>query len=412
MKRAVLIASVSLSVLALACNKNDGGGGQAAPGSSAGGAKPEAGTFRIGVITSLTGKEQAFGQAHKGGYTVALADLNAKGGVLGKPIELVYYDDQSKPDQAVQGVSKLVDQDKVTVLLGAYSSENTRAIVPAVTQKKIPLIIPTATADNVLESGSEWVFRICAGANAYATATLAFLNANGAPKTIAIVSENTNFGQSNAKSMHTLALAAGMDIVAEEAYQASSPDYKSLLQRVKEKNPEVVYFASYLLDASTLMRQSEQLGLSPKYFTSAGTGFASPEFPTDKGAGKYAEYTFSVSQWLPTAKWAGSKEFDDAFFKLTNSHPAYHAMEAYATLVTAVAAIDAAKSADSTAIRDAIRKVDIQTPFGPVKFDAKGQNPHPLLITQVQNGQYKAVFPAEAAETKPVIPTPAWSERK
>jgi len=378
-----------------------------------GGDKPESATFKIGVITSLTGSAAAFGQAHKNGYTIAVNDINAKGGILGKQVELDYYDDQSKPDQAVQGVSKLVDQDHVPIILGAYSSESTRALVPAVTQKMVPLIMPTATADNVMESGSPWVSRICAGSGAYAAATLDFLKNNGAPKTIAIVNENTNFGQSNGKSMKAAATAGGMNIVDEEAYQASSPDYKALLQRVKEKDPEVVYFASYLVDATTLMRQSEQVGLSPRYFTSAGTGFAAAEFPTaDKGAGKYAEYTFSVSQWLPTAKWAGSKEFDDAFFKLTSTHPAYHGMQAYAALLVAAAAINNAKSDKPEAIRDAIRAVDLQTPFGPIKFDAKGQNPHPVLITQVQGGQYKVVWPLEVAEAKPIIPAPPWTERK
>ena len=367
-------------------------------------------SFRIGVITSLTGPAAAFGQAHKHGYAVAVAELNARGGILGKPIELLYYDDQSKPDQAVQGVAKLVDQDHVPIILGAYSSENTRAIVPAVTQKHVPLIMPTATADNVMESGSPWVFRICAGSGAYATATVDFLAHNGAPKTLAIVYENTNFGQANASSMKAVATAAGMTVVDEEAYQASSPDYKALLQRVLAKAPEVVYFASYLLDATTLLRQSEQVGLAPKYITSAGTGFAAAEFPTDKGAGKYAEYTFSVSQWLPTAKWPGSKEFDDAFTKLAGSHPAYHAMEAYAALVVAADAIKRAGSDQPAAIADALRKTQLTTAFGPVQFDAKGQNAHPVLITQVQGGQYKVVWPADAAEVKPV-PMPAWSER-
>jgi branched-chain amino acid transport system substrate-binding protein len=311
----------------------------------------------------------------------------------------------------VQGVAKLVDQDHVAVILGAYSSENTRAIVPAVTQKQIPLVMPTATADNVMETGSEWVFRICAGADAYARATVDFLQNNGAPKTLAIVYENTNFGQSNFKSMKANAGAAGLSVVDEEAYQASSPDYKALLTRVKDKEPEAVYFASYLLDATTLMRQSEQVGLSPKFVTSAGTGFAAAEFPTDKGAGKYAEYTFSVSQWLPSARWAGSKEFDDAFVKLTGAHPAYHAMEAYAALLVVAAAANAAASEQPAAIRDALRAADVQTPFGPIKFDKKGQNAHPVLITQVQGGQYRVVWPADAAEAKPV-PTPAWTERK
>src|SRR5208282_2124605 len=371
-------------------------------------------TFKIGVITSLTGQNAAFGQAHKNGYAVALADLNAKGGVQGKPIELVYYDDQSKPDQAVQGVTKLVDQDQVPLILGAYSSENTRAIVPAVTQKQVPLLMPTATADNVMETGSPWVFRVCAGSGAYARATVDFLKRNGNPKTLAIVYENTNFGQSNDKSMREEAQKAGITLVDEEAYQASSPDYKALLQRVKSKNPEVVYFASYLLDASTLMRQAAEVGLNPHYYTSAGTGFAAAEFPTkDKGAGSYAEYTFSVSQWLPSAKWTGSREFDVAFTKLTGAHPAYHAMEAYAALLVAAAAIQKAGNAQPAAIRDAIRAVSLpDTPFGPIHFDERGQNPHPVLITQVQGGQYKVVWSPDDAEAPPILPTPPWSQRQ
>src|SRR5689334_21334679 len=106
---------------------------------------------KIGVITSLTGSQAAFGAAHNNGYAIAMDQINARGGVLGKKIELDLYDDQSKPDQAVQGVSKLVDQDHVPIILGAYSSENTKAIVPAVTQRETPLIIPTATADNVMD---------------------------------------------------------------------------------------------------------------------------------------------------------------------------------------------------------------------------------------------------------------------
>ena len=282
-------------------------------------------TVTIGVITSLTGSQAAFGQAHKNGYAIALAELNAKGGINGKKIDLDFYDDQSKPDQAVQGVNKLVDQDHVPIILGSYSSESTRAIVPVVTAKQVPLIIPTAVADNIMQTGSSWIFRLCAGSGDYARATLSFLKNNGNPKKLAIVYENTNFGLANYKSMNEQAPAAGLDVIDAEAYQASSPDYKALLQRVKSKNPDVVYFASYLLDATTLMRQSEQVNFNPKYYTSAGTGFAVADFPTEKGAGKYANYTYSVSQWLPTASWAGSKEFDQKYFDLTKTHPSFHA---------------------------------------------------------------------------------------
>jgi branched-chain amino acid transport system substrate-binding protein len=368
-------------------------------------------TIKIGVITSLTGSQAAFGEAHKNGYAIALDEINAKGGVLGKKIELDIYDDQSKPDQAVQGVSKLIDQDNVPLILGSYSSESTKAIVGSVTQRETPLIIPTATADNVMDSKSPWVFRICAGANDYARATIAFLKANGAPKTMAIVYENTNFGQANMKAMTAAAKEAGITLVAVESYEAKSPDYKAVLQRVKQANPEVIYYCSYLLDATTLMRQTREVDLNPKYFTSAGTGFAAAEFPTEKGAGKNAEYTFSVSQWLPSAKWAGSKEFDAEYFKRYKSHPQYHAMQAYATLRAAAEAIKNAKSTEPGKIRDAIKNLNVpDTPFGAIKFE-NGQNQHAVLITQIQKGEYRVVFPGDAAEAKPVIPAPAWSQR-
>ncbi len=368
------------------------------------------------MITSLTGTNAAFGQAHKAGYTIAVNDINAAGGVNGRRLEIVYFDDQSKPDRAVQAVAKLVDQEHVPLLLGAYSSESTLAIVPVVTQKQVPLIIPTAVADNIMAVGSPWVFRLCAGSGTFAAATLDFLKSYGDPKNIAIIYENTNFGQANRKSMVEAAQRRGLNVIADEAYQAKSPDYEELLRRVKKRNPDVIYFASYLFDAAALMRQAKQVNLNPKYYTSAGTGFAAPEFPTPTGAGDQAEYTFSVSQWLPSVLWKGSKEFDAKYFQLLNAHPAYHGMEAYAAVIAAKEAIAKAGSLDPTALRDALRQVDIpETPFGPLKFDASGQNAHPVLVTQVlrKKGKldYQVVWPPQEAETRAVIPTPAWTER-
>jgi branched-chain amino acid transport system substrate-binding protein len=369
-------------------------------------------TVKIGVITSLTGSQAAFGEAHKNGYGIALDEINAKGGVLGKKVELDFYDDQSKPDQAVQGVSKLLDQDHVAMLLGAYSSENTKAIINPVTMHQVPLMIPTATADNVMDSKSPWVFRICAGANDYARATIEFLKANGAPKTIAIVYEKTNFGQAAMQAMKEAAQGAGMNVVAVEEYEAKAPDYKAVLRRVKDKNPDVIYFCSYLLDATTLMRQAQEVDLNPKYYTSAGTGFAAAEFPTSKGAGKNADFTFSVSQWLPDAPWPGSKEFDAEYFKRTNTHPQYHAMQAYEALLAVAQAMNNAKSLEPAKVRDAIKNLDLKTSaFGPVKFDANGQNHHVVLITQIQGGKYVVVYPSNVATAKPVIPAPLWTKR-
>jgi len=369
-------------------------------------------TIKIGIVAPLTGSQAAFGEALKNGYLIALDEINAKGGVLGKKLELDFYDDQSKPEQAVQGVSKLVDQDHVPIVLGSFSSESTMAMIPSVTQHQVPLIIPIALADNLLDSKSPWIFRVGASSADYARVTVAFLKDNGAPKTMAIVYENTNFGQSSMKAMTTAAQGAGIKLVATESYEAKSPDYRAVLQRVKRANPEVIYFCSYLLDATTLMRQSQEIDLNPRYYTSAGTGFAIAEFPTSKGAGKNAEYTFAVMQWLPSVRWAGSQEFDAEYVKRTSAHPTHHPMSAYAALQVAARAINEAKSLNSAKIRDAIRNTNLKmTPFGPIQFDASGQNQHPLMITQVQGGQFRIVYPPAAADSKPIIPAPEWSKR-
>ena len=368
---------------------------------------------RIGIITALTGSQQAFGQAHDRGFEIALEEINASGGVLGKPLEVVKYDDQSKADIAAQGVAKLVDQDKVSAIIGSYSSESTKAIVPLVARRGVPLLMPTATADNVLENTQGWSFRLCSGATDYANGMVAFWRDAGLPKSVAIVYENTNFGQANGAAMKKAATEAGIPIVADESYTAKSPSYTAMLQKVKEKAPDAIYFASYLLDATSLMHQSRQVDLNPRIFSAAGTGFSTPEFPTtDKGAGKDAEYTFSVTQWMPESKWPGSAEFAKKFQSRYGAIPAYHAVQAYTALKVMVDAVNRAGKWDPVAIRNALKATDMpRTTFGPIKFDARGQNLHPVLVTQIQKGQYQIVHPKSEATADPILPTPKWSER-
>jgi branched-chain amino acid transport system substrate-binding protein len=213
--------------------------------------------------------------------------------------------------------------------------------------------------------------------------------------------------------MRKAATAANIPIATEESYTAKSPSYTAMLQKVKDKNPDAIYFASYLLDATSLMHQSRQVDLNPRYFTAAGTGFSTPEFPTqEKGAGKDAEYTFSVTQWMPESKWPGSAEFAKKFQARYGSIPAYHAVQAYAALKVMADAVKRAGKWDPTAIRDALKATDLpETIFGPIKFDARGQNQHRVLVTQVQKGQYQIVHPKAEATADPIVPTPKWSER-
>lgn len=365
--------------------------------------------LRIGVITALTGAEAEFGKAHKRGYDLALEEINKGGGILGKQVELITLDDKSKPEEAAKDVDQLVNQENVQLILGSYSSGSTLAVVKKVTSYKTPLIIPTATAKNVMETGSKYAFRINATSDDYANAVVNFLKERNDAKTLALVYEDGNFGTSAAKAMKSAVKNTGINIVAEEQYSKNGVDFKSLLLRVKEKNPDAIYFASYSLDATALMKQSHEVDLNPKYYTAAGTGFSVATFP--KNTGKEAEYTLAAGQWDASAAWKGSKEFDQKIFERTGVHPAYHDVQAYAALYTAKAAIEQAGSYEKEKIREALTKVQLETPFGPIKFDDKGQNPHPVIITQVQEGKFVTVYPKDAATGEAKVPTPPWDQR-
>ena len=182
---------------------------------------------------------EAFGQAHKNGSRWRLNDLNAKGGVMGKKIELGLLR-RPKPSRSggAGGRSKLIDQDHVPIILGAYSSVEYARHCAAVTQKQVPLLMPTATADNVIETGSPWAFRHLRRIGSLCNDPPSdFLKAMNAPKNVAIVYENTNFGQANGQAMDRSGQGQWFRCGRYRGLPGQSPDYKSLLQRVKAKNP-------------------------------------------------------------------------------------------------------------------------------------------------------------------------------
>ena len=364
--------------------------------------------IKVGVISSLTGPEARFGQAQKYGYEMALDEINQTG-VLGKKIELVYQDDTSKPEVASLTVEKLSDRSDIVALMGAYSSSATFPAAAVANRYGIPMLCPSATTDEVTRQGYEWVFRVCASASDYGRTLVEFLTKVADARRLAVVYENTQFGSSVARAALEQAPRASIEIVAYEAYDQGGTDFTPLLTRVKSETPDAVLFVSYLADATLLMRQSKEIDLNPKVFTAGGAGFSLPDFL--KGAGDTAEYTISVTQWTPDAKWTGSREWAEHFRARWNYEPSYHSVQAYMSLKILADAIERAGSTERTAVRDAIRTSDLDSVFGPIHFTDVGQNEHPVAITQVLNGKFVTVWPPAAAIRPPVLPTPQWRAR-
>ncbi|HWC77168.1 MAG TPA: ABC transporter substrate-binding protein, partial [Blastocatellia bacterium] len=368
----------------------------------------DSGTIPIGIISSFTGAEARFGQAHRNGYEMALEEINATG-VLGRQIELLYHDDISKAEAAMSAVEELAENSSVAGIVGAYTSSSTFPATAVADRYQIPMIVPTAVTDEITRQGYQWIFRVCAPAGSYGQGMVEFLRDEVGATRLAIVYENTQFGSSVARAALERAPAEGIQVVAFEAYDSGGTDFTPLLTRVKAENPDSALFVSYLADATLLMRQSKEIDFNPKAFTAGGSGFSLPDFL--KGAGDAAEYTVSITQWTPDAAWTGSRDWAAKFRARYNSEAGYHAVQAYVSLKILVDAIARAGSSNRREVRDALRTTSMDSIFGPISFDELGQNAHPVAITQVLNGKFVTVYPPSAAIRPPVLPTPAWSER-
>ena len=371
--------------------------------------------IKVGVLLPLTGAQAKFGEIEKRSYEMAAEEINAKGGVNGKKIELLFEDDTGKPDVGRSGVEKLISREKVSVITGGYSSSVTAAATPVAQQFKVPFVVCTGSADDITEKGYDYVFRINPAASEYPASVETFLKEVAKDvKTVALLYENSSFGQSSSKSFEEDAKRLGLKILVKEGYQAGAIDFKPILTKVKAANPDMIYMVSYVMDASLLMRQSKELRINPKMFVGGGAGFTLPEFA--KSAGDASDGVFSATLWIETLPFPGAKEYFDKYKKKYGDETEYHGAEAYAAMQVVADALKRAKSITPKDVRDALVATDMKTVFGPVKFISYGkktqQNKLDTYLVQWQKGELEAVWPKSVATKKYIYPTPPWDKRK
>jgi len=361
---------------------------------------------KIGFVNSITGPEAPIGENLSNGVTLAIEDLKKKG----IDVDLLKEDDTGKPETSMAAFEKLATSDKVTGIVGPYSSKCAAALAKLAEKYKVPLLIPVASKDDITRQNLKWTFRLSATTNDYAKILLDMATGLGKPKTMAIINENTDFGTSGATSAKAYAAKKGITVVAEESYAPGSPDYRSTLAGIKAKNPDLVFMVSYVADAILLMRQSREIGLSPHAFLGAGAGFATVQFAKEKDI---SNNVFSSTQWTPNVSWPGAKEFNERYKARFGKEPTYHATTAYESMIImAETAAKAGGNADRT--RDLLKKGKWNGIMGEVVFaDYEGytnQNKHPMLVEQIQNGVHETVYPPQFAPKKPVYPFPGWGK--
>src|SRR5208283_5110436 len=325
-------------------------------------AEPASGPIKVGVVLPLTGEQAQFGEIEKNSFLMGLEEINKAGGVNGKQIELLIEDDTGKPDVGRSAVEKLISRDNVTCLSGGYSSSVTYAMCAVAQQRKVPFLVTTGSADEITEKGWDCVFRINPPVSEYPKAVQSFLQEVVKPQTVAILYENSLFGQSGSKEFAKVCEATGIKVLMKEGYEHGAVDFKPLLTNVKAAKPDFVYMISYVMDAALLMRQSKELDLNPKLFVGGGAGFTLPGFA--KNAGEASENVFSADLWGPRVPYPGAQEYFDKYL---------------------------------------------------AKFVAYGkkkqQNSLPTYVMQWQKGALETVWPKDLATKPYVFPVPPWSKR-
>jgi branched-chain amino acid transport system substrate-binding protein len=371
----------------------------------------------LGAALSLTGKHALNGANTKNGYELAVRAINDKGGIKigGKRHRLAvrYYDDESTPARGTELAERLIKQDGVKFMLGPYGSGLTKAMLPVVEKYKVPMIEGNGAARELFTKGYRYIFAVLSTSDQYLTPAieLAAEHARKLGKSkdklkVALAVENDPFAQDVRAGVLDDIERHGMMVVIDDQLPPELNDMSVTLTKVKALNPDVLVVSGQEKGALTAVNQIASLRVYVPIL--AMTHCDSAQIVEKLGPA--AEYAFCAQQWHRSLAYK-----DDLFgtaddfakkFEAAYSYPApYQAAQSAAAVEVFADGLERAQSLDPAKVRDAIAATKLETFYGPIKFDAAGRNvAKPMVLTQVQGGQYVVVMPAKWASGKPIVP--------
>ncbi len=362
----------------------------------------------------LTGGQAKFGEMMKRSYEMAAEEINSKGGVKGRMLTLSFDDSQAKPDSARAIVEKLIDVKKQPIIVGEYTSACAKAVAAVANERKTPYLIVASADDAITQQNYKYVFRQNVPNAYYAGGLVSFFRDDVKPQSIAILYESSDFGSSGATDMEKHAQKLGMKVLLKEKYEKGAVDFKPILSKVKQNAPDVIFMVSYVMDASLLMKQIKELRIDAKLFAGGAAGFALPEFVDN--AKDAAEFVVTATLWTPQVKYRGAKEYADKYKAKYGDFPSYHGASAYSAMYVVQDVLTRARSMSTEDITASMKKTNLQTAYGFVKFDDRDgyQNQcfSETFVLQVQKGEHQTVWPSTWANKKALFPIPRWRDRK
>lgn len=371
------------------------------------------GPLKVGIVLSLTGDEIRDGEIQRNSFLLAADEINRAGGVNGRPISLIIEDDNGQADLAGLAAKKLIVQDRVLILTGCTESESAMAISAVAEQNKVPFLITSGSIDELTEHGWKYVFRIGPPLSRYFPPLLSFLENVVKPETLAIISENTLYGRRSADRIAKAFQKTGKKVISRESFRIGATDFRPMLARVKNANPDVVFISASTIEGGLLLRQSRELNLAPKIFAGAAEGFTMSDFVL--AAGVAAEHVFFIDIWSPNLRYAGAQKYFHDYVMRYLSSTNYYGAEAYACVQVIADALKRTKSLGTDDIRHALAGTNMETVFGPVRFVSEDkktqQNFVPPFLGQWIGGIIEIVWPKELATAPYVYPVPRFPSK-
>jgi branched-chain amino acid transport system substrate-binding protein len=395
----LLLAVLSLSLTTLTMAQDDG---------------PE--FIEIGSTIPLTGRYAGGGAQVERGYTMAIEDINAAGGVFVEefnrqiPIRLTILDDESDPVKTVSNLEDLYNNN-VVAYLGGFGSDLHAAAAAVAEVNAVPYIGVAFALWDVHQQGYEYLFSPFPKSPDLSKTIFEFLNTlpeEDRPTRVGILQEQTDWGDELAGFWEADAAEAGFEVVAHESYTPGNQDFTDAILSLQAADVQVLLSLPNPPDGITLFSQMAELGWTPAF----SLAIRAPDAPTWMEAlGTNGDFVGLMPGWHNAMDFPGVAELNEKHVELMGRPADPIVGPAYASIQILAAAIEAAGTLDRDAVRDAIAATDMDTVIGPVTFNEDGTGVVTTALLQYQNGRPELIWPAEFATADVVYPAPAFEER-
>ncbi len=387
---------------------------------------------RIGVLYPLTGAVAKAGNDVLAAAKTALDIVNNKHdldlllarteglpNLGGAKVRFIIADHQGKPEIGRAEAERLITQEKVVALYGAYHSSVSAAASNVAERMQIPFLTGESSSPKLHRRGFKWFFRAGPHDGHYTKTMFDFMRDFAKKKgieikSVAIMHEDTQFGVDSARVQEELAKEAGLEVKLKMAYRSKTTSLVAEIQKLKAANADVFMPTSYTTDALLFMRTAKELNYLPKLIIAQNAGFSDNSFMEIMGKranGIISRSPFSVDM---VEKLPVLKKVNEIYHKYSGGHDIYEPIRSFVGAWILMEAINRAGSADPRKIRDALRATDmaegdVPMPWKGVKFGADGQNNLvSTVMIQVHDGAYQSIYPFNVAAKDVIYPFPAW----